>query len=313
MQQQEVTPTNETHPRPPLVLYHANCADGFCAALLFHVALPNAELVAVNHYDPPPDVTGREVYILDFSFKRDVLRRVCDLADRVVLLDHHKTAAEELADFHHPNAHITIDQNKSGARLAWDCLSFNQLLPSYFRDEYGPSGVPLLVQFVEDRDLWKWRLPRSHAANAYLRSKPNTFEAWSRMLYWDADDWLAVAEHGDSILRAQQQVIDAHVRFAQEVSLDGFLGRAVNATSLSSEIAGELSKDRDFGACYVARLDGSFVWSLRSQKTGADVSLIAKKFGGGGHQHAAGFKISREELHKVLGLCGFGAASRMAS
>jgi len=38
------------------------------------------------------------------------------------------------------------------------------------------------------------------------------------------------------------------------------------------------------------------VFSLRSRETGTDVSEIATKFGGGGHKHAAGFKVDRNHI-----------------
>jgi len=38
------------------------------------------------------------------------------------------------------------------------------------------------------------------------------------------------------------------------------------------------------------------VFSLRSQEGGIDVSEIAIKFGGGGHKHAAGFKVDRNHI-----------------
>ena len=64
----------------------------------------------------------------------------------------------------------------------------------------------------------------------------------------------------------------------------------VNATVLFSDIAGELAKDRPFGACYFDRGDGKRQWSLRSRDGGIDVAEVAKANGGGGHRNAAGFE-----------------------
>lgn len=43
-------------------------------------------------------------------------------------------------------------------------------------------------------------------------------------------------------------------------------------------------------ACYWDTPEGR-VFSLRSTDTGPDVSEIAKAYGGGGHAHAAGFRV----------------------
>lgn len=120
----------------PLVLYHANCPDDFCAAWVAHRKLgDDADYEPVSYGQPPPDVRGRTVYILDFSYKRPVMREVLSQAHFVAVLDHHKTAEAELAGIvdefvlrpdlianplgsHLPIVHFDMD--KSGARLAWE-------------------------------------------------------------------------------------------------------------------------------------------------------------------------------------------------
>ncbi len=49
------------------------------------------------------------------------------------------------------------------------------------------------------------------------------------------------------------------------------------------------------------QLKGAF--SLRSEEGGQDVSEIAAMFGGGGHKHAAGFKLAGDELHRLESGC----------
>ena len=52
----------------PLVLYHANCPDGFCCAWIARKKFgPELDLVPAQYGDDPPNVVGRDVYILDFS------------------------------------------------------------------------------------------------------------------------------------------------------------------------------------------------------------------------------------------------------
>jgi nanoRNase/pAp phosphatase (c-di-AMP/oligoRNAs hydrolase) len=95
---------------------------------------------------------------------------------------------------------------------------------------------------------------------------------------------------GSAILRREAQIVDDHVRNAAEREMAGHKILCVNATTLFSEVAGELAKDRPFGACYFDRADGKRQWSLRSRNGGVDVSEIAKAHGGGGHRNAAGFE-----------------------
>jgi oligoribonuclease NrnB/cAMP/cGMP phosphodiesterase (DHH superfamily) len=280
----------------PLVLYHAGCYDGFCAAWVAKRSLGDADFIPVNYGQDPPDVKGRNVYILDFSYKRPILLQMADAAFNILVIDHHKTASEELSggvsclDFPSvlyrslaKNLTVMFDLSKSGGLLTWE----------YFCGTHNPP--PWIVLYTQDRDLWNWKLPDSREINAALRSYPMDFELWDSWLGWvgqeRGDKLLShLKEEGTAILRREQQIVDQHVQFARELEMDGHLILSVNATVLTSEIAGKLSKGRPFGACYFVRKDGKKVWSLRSQPDGVDVSEVAKKHGGGGHKHASGFE-----------------------
>ena len=286
----------------PLVIYHANCWDGFCAAWVARTALGEIEAVPAHYGTPPPDVAGRDVYILDFCYKRPVMREILSMAHYVVVLDHHKTAEAELLGIvdefiQRPdliasdlvaNPHgqelpsVRFDMTKSGGRIAWE----------YFAYLGGWQGMPSpwLVDYTEDRDLWRHALENSQEVNAALRSYPLDFDLWTREFAGLGPPPLSLVREGAAIRRREKQIVDDHTRNARDVEMDGHSVRVVNATVLFSEIAGELAKGYPFGACYFDRQDGKRQWSLRSSPDGVDVSAIAKAHGGGGHQHAAGYE-----------------------
>lgn len=262
-----------------LVIYHGgSCRDGFCAAWIARGLLPtDTEFIPTNYgEDTLPEVTDKHVYLLDFRFKRDVTLAMANRAKRLIILDHHKTAEKELDGIEGENIHCTFDMNKSGGRLTWEHF-------------YGGSGMrsPWLVDYTEDRDLWRWALPNSREINAALRSYPLDFEEWNKLAARDPQDLIS---EGAAILRAEAAVIDSHVRHAETREFAGHRVKCVNATTLISEIAGELAKGMPFGMSYFVRNDGKWIWSLRSDQNGVDVSEIAKRYGGGGHKHAAGFE-----------------------
>lgn len=260
-----------------LVLYHANCSDGFCAAWICHRFHPDAEFIPVQYDQPAPDVTGRNVLILDFSYPRQQLLAMKAAAASLHVLDHHKTAEQELAglDF------CVFDQTKSGGRLMWEWFWFLRHQPS-----------PWLVDYTEDRDLWKWQLPNSRELNAYLRTRPQTFDEWERLSEVTESEMANFVDAGAAILSDQANTVAAHVRNAYEIELDGHRVLCVNATTLISEIAGELAKGRPFGVAWQERAPGERIYSLRSRDGGVDVSEIAKAHGGGGHRNAAGFRAA---------------------
>lgn len=273
----------------PLVIYHANCWDGFCAAWVARKALGEIEAVPAHYGTEPPDVTGREVYVLDFSYSFDAMADMASQSRVFTVLDHHKTAERELADLeamfitHNMAGRARYGVDKSGARMAWE----------FFGYIGGWEGMasPWLVDYTEDRDLWRHALPESENINAALRSYPLDFDLWDRLgMVTDVINGTYLVQEGKAIRRAERQIVDTHVRNAREIELGGHRVRAVNATVLFSEIAGELAKGRPFGACYFDRRDGKRQWSLRSDEHGIDVSALAKAHGGGGHVRAAGFE-----------------------
>ena len=262
----------------PLVIYHGGCWDGFCAAWLIHRfgGDPEAEYFPAVYGKPPPEVAGRPVMMLDFSYPRPVLEQMASEASGLVVLDHHKTAQAALEGL----PYCTFDMDLSGAQLTWNWLKrmHGDDLPE----------EPWMVRYTADRDLWRWELPDSKEVNAALRSYPLDFEVWNH-IYRTRDAGHLVPD-GRAILRAEEVTIQVHVDWAREVDFFGHQVLMVNATSLFSEIAGRLAEGRPFGVCWFEH-DGLRTYSLRSREGGVDVSEIAKAHGGGGHKLAAGFEV----------------------
>ena len=116
------------------------------------------------------------------------------------------------------------------------------------------------------------------------------WESWARKdVQFEAAQKLQFTREGAAILRYQEQLVKDACKEARAITLDGHAVLAVNATCLISEITGRLALDRPFGCSFRVRPDGKTEWSLRSSPEGLDVSEIARKHGGGGHRHAAGF------------------------
>lgn len=268
------------------VWYHAGCWDGFGAAWAVHNAFRGGDTTLkytpVQYGERFPEIeSGDVVYFVDFSPKREQLDRLLEVAHRVLILDHHKTAIEELADYQNgEKLEKYVELGQSGAVMAW----------KYFRGDHVP--VPGVLLFIQDRDLWEWKLTKSKEINAFIRSIPMSFEEWDKR-FLEEPDWVAIAAQGAAILREQDRVVQEHVRRARMVDIGGHVAPAVNATVYFSEIAGELAMTHEtFGAAYFIRSDGKVQYSLRSRGD-FDVSEVAKQYGGGGHRNAAGFEVDR--------------------
>jgi hypothetical protein len=269
-----------------VVIYHGGgCRDGFCAAWCMWRAYPDAEFHPVNYGEPLPDVARRRVFVVDFCPEADPLRRLVAFNKQVAVLDHHRTAEEVLYEVHRKVNDLDkfwfkFSPSKSGARLAWE--------HAYAVKWYDAGQVPWVVQYVEDRDLWRWQLPHSREINAALRLVPLDFDAWCELAATDPE---SLIDRGRAILERDAEIVASHVRHAVPTAVGGHTVPAVNATVLISEIGHELSKGQPFSATYFDDLKaGVRRWSLRSQPDGLDVSEVARRLGGGGHRNAAGFE-----------------------
>lgn len=255
-----------------LVIAHARCMDGLVSAWLYKRINPAAKVIFANYGDEPPDVKGRKTLVVDFSYPAAVLKRMHEDALDLLVLDHHKTAEAELADLEF----CKFDMNRSGAQMTYD-----HFYTSEFR--------PWFVEYTADRDLWTWKLPNSRAINAALRTYPIELESVDKWAAVGVDGMVAM---GETVLRIQDGAVQHAVSCSFCAMFENFQVRLVNATSLISEIGEQMSKDVDFSISWFENDSGDRIFSLRSASpNGVDVSEIAKRYGGGGHKHAAGFRL----------------------
>jgi len=268
-----------------LCIYHKNCADGFGAALAVKVYCDelkvDCDFLAAQYGDDVPDVSGKDVFIVDFSYHRDTLIALKEQANSLTVIDHHKSAMEDLQGLDY----CVFDLDRSGAVLTWQTLFPNKPLPR-------------LLAYIQDRDLWQWQLPDSKAVSAALLTLNKTFELWLPYLEDSSVNELIIK--GNAIVDYQNQQL-ARTPKGDKVpmaEIAGYTVPCVNCTHLISEMGEILAQGHPFAALYFDRLDKR-IFSLRSAKDGIDVAEIAQKYGGGGHFHAAGFAIDKPKISVV--------------
>ena len=104
-------------------------------------------------------------------------------------------------------------------------------------------------------------------------------------------------EKGRAIVEYENQKVERITKSELEIiTLDGYQVPIINTTQLISEIGNALCQEYPFAVMYFETKDKR-IYSLRSQgENGVDVSMIASKFGGGGHRNAAGFSIEKPQI-----------------
>ena len=149
-----------------VVIYHADCADGFAAAWALHQRYGDKASYQPLHYDAPLDeeaLRGKRVLMVDVHMDRDRIESLQNACQSFLLIDHHKTALDKLEGLEC----CYLDMSRSGAGLAWDLA---------FPDRPRPP----LIELAETRDLWKWeRNPDAKALCRPMDALPNDFQAWT--------------------------------------------------------------------------------------------------------------------------------------
>jgi|TARA_R110002020_G_scaffold37124_20_gene112098 oligoribonuclease NrnB/cAMP/cGMP phosphodiesterase (DHH superfamily) len=259
------------------VIYHADCTDGFGAAYSAWKQLGNrAEYHACKHGTTPPNVKGKNVVILDFSFDNETTKKMIEDSKSLLVIDHHKSAMVELHDI--TNTHF--DMNKSGAVLAWE----------FFHPGKEP---PKFIRYIQDRDLWTWELEYSKEFSAAFDMVPFEFEEFEK--FEDDSVFDDACKRGSYILAYSKTVVKKVCEKAVSRKYKDKDVLVVNASHWMSEIGARLAPDCDFAVIwYYDHNDRMIKVSLRAFHEAIDVSEIAKHFGGGGHKKAAGFQLSGE-------------------
>lgn len=259
-----------------ICIYHGGCPDGFGSAWLWwKVFGSDFEYYPGVYNKPPPDVSGRKVALIDFSYKRPIMEKIIEEAESVEIIDHHQSAEENLKGLQGAKT-LIFDMSHCACILVWDYLRLELMQPE-IRPDF------LLLQYIEDRDLWSRKLVNNDEFYAALRSYPQKFELWDT---FDVGQLIAEGKH---IRRYHSQIKEEMMKNVITRSIGEYAVPCVNAPWLfASEIAGELAEGQPFAACYWDTPDGT-TYSLRSEEGGLDVAKIAEQYNGGGHKHASGF------------------------
>ena len=256
------------------VIYHADCSDGFGAAYAAWKLLGNrADYYACKHGKPPPDVTDKVVAILDFSFDNATTKQMIEDAAGLIVIDHHKSAMVELHDI----SNTIFDMTKSGAILSWEFF-------------HPGKESPKFIEYIQDRDIWKWELPYSREFAAAFEMDPFDFEEFEK--FEDDSVFDDAVKRGSYILAYSKSVVKKVCEKASTRKYKGLDVLVVNSCHWISEIGARLSTDCDFAMIWYYDHDDKIIKvSLRSFHDAVDVSELAKEFGGGGHRKAAGFQM----------------------
>ena len=260
------------------VLYHGNCTDGFTAAwAAWKKFRDKAEYVPLRYGLPiPVELKDKDVFFLDFvPDEVDIIRGLVEMNRSVVGIDHHISSTDKMGLF---TEHV-FDLNRSGAFLAWD----------YFHPD---KKMPSMVGYVQDEDLYRWKVPGSKEITTYISMLDYDFSVWDETAsaIETPEGKNKYLEQGRLLLNFKETLVEEIIGYSYSVEFEGYKVLAVDSVLFATEIGNQLCRiNPPFGIIW--HEDGDMVKiSLRSDGS-VDVSEIARKYGGGGHRAAAGFEL----------------------
>lgn len=261
-----------------LIFYHGKCPDGFSAAWVAHKKFGDqAEYIPATHNEMY-HVKGKEIYMVDIciSDKEEDVKELVENND-VTFIDHHASRQNLVPLF--KKSHFALD--RSGAMLTWE----------YF---YPGQEPPLFLCHVQAQDLWAWTLPNTREIMTAVSVIEQTFENWDRVV---AD--LEQSDKSNIYIDKGKIMLDYFNILCEQIADDQiskieFEGRqiyAVNAPHIFASLIGHklASMTDSFGVVWYQDDEYTHV-SLRAAGD-FDASTIAKKYSGGGHKAACGFKL----------------------
>jgi oligoribonuclease NrnB/cAMP/cGMP phosphodiesterase (DHH superfamily) len=300
-----VTESNTPH-FDTVCLYHGNCTDGFMSMYLFHryadkrLTESNIGYFPINYDRVIPSFTCDSVYVLDYCLDEEQEKELNERNVRVVeVLDHHETAAQRFAtedSSGYGKCYRTCSSHKGVSHFTYLLQKENSgcgmTLSKFFLDSLTEEEI-YTAKCVEDRDLWKFELSDSKAIHLMLNSLGFDYERWKTVLT-DKSVYFSKLEEAKNKQQAFEEVYKNLASKAQTISFAGYSSvKIINCPSQYASYVSEIlyqDLNVDFVISYVCSSSDLYV-SLRSnskKENSVRVGQIAKMYGGGGHDHAAG-------------------------
>lgn len=292
-----------------VVIYHRADFDGiFCREIARKFLGESAEYIGWHYGDAIPEVSSEaQLYMLDISI--EALMRHPNL----VWIDHHKSAIETYLPAPYqwdavPRIAYVID-GVAACRLAWQfftgfpaCGDVN-CLPNKGHYVNRSVAEPLAVRLAGEYDIWDKRDPRAELFQHGLRTR-DLDAYWVHLLDLDPEAPCVevLLESGRALQYATTRSNESIIKdLGFTIQFEGLTFLACNHARYNSHLfTAGLKPEHD--ACFGFKYLPSGGWEVSLYhapgKEHHDLSVIAKKHGGGGHRGACGFRTETPPFSK---------------
>jgi oligoribonuclease NrnB/cAMP/cGMP phosphodiesterase (DHH superfamily) len=289
-----------------IVIYHQGCPDGIAALWCAHTYykvndIKFEKLSCPAGKNPSGDFKNKKILFVDLCPNLDFIIDVSTIANKITIIDHHKSSLDMYSENINllntlENVEIILKMELSGCQLAWD----------YF---YTTLERPWFIEYIGDRDLWKWALPNSkEISNAFYHCEfinENKLELLDDLYNFSEEQISALVIKGTTIGEVKNRILNTQLNQSFEgIFIVGEIKYNVQFGSINRDMRSDLGNlltkkvllNGDFP-------DFSIIWnydpttngwymSMRGSENSPDLSIIAKHFNGGGHAKASGFETN---------------------
>jgi len=291
---------------PSQCFYHSADLDGHCSGAIVKAMYENCQMTGINYgqafpFEAVEKEPGQEIYMVDFTLQPFEDMERLDKLCKLIWIDHHKTAIDEAHKRRFlANGGQLLEVGEAACELTWKWFHPNEIMP---------VAVHLLGRY----DVWDHSDPNTLAFQWGMRQFENTLpdnqDFWRDFISPDYDTSFVskMTEMGRLILKYQQSENAKRCKaYAFETVL--YLGHkedaswpthqfnaiCINLGMTNSQIFDSVwdSAKYDLMITFCRLKPPAHKWtvSLYSTKPEIDCGTIAKSFGGGGHNGAAGFQ-----------------------
>lgn len=286
-----------------IIVYHHPCTDGLTAAACAYLKFGNAATYIKHSMERKRDYLdellpaiadgNNQIYFLDCAPLMSELELF--KGNQVMILDHHLTNMDAYKNAVLPDYIEThFDMTKSGAGIAW---------------EYFHTGkfVPMMVAYVQDRDLWKFQYESTKAFGLGIMLFEETIESYAAII---KDDYkvMEANKNGRIIEKyVNEKITKACKHNVKMKQLGGYKTIFINAIESVSDVGNkalEMYPTAQIAAVYQHfPNDNTFKVSLRSDpkaENPVDVGAVAKLYRGGGHRTSSGCVMTKDEFMEIF-------------
>lgn len=282
-----------------ICFYHRNDLDGKTSAAIVHRVEPKCKLIPIDYGDEFPwnlvkseDAEKEWVYMVDFTLQpfKDMIR--LNNSVNLIWIDHHETAIREYEKC------LKEKQTAEIKGIRKIGIGACELVWNHF---YEDLQLPIAVKYLADYDVFKLDDPKTLLFQYGMRARemnPDS-ELWPRL--FKADDLGPIIAEGKVVLNYQKKLDERCCGACGfEIEFEGHPAVVLNGALLNSLSFESLFDPEKHKVMIDFYYDGK-QWNVglySPSPDGVNVGEIAKKHGGGGHAHAAGFQNDEYPLPK---------------